>query len=250
MNDMLKSDDRVQSADMDYKEFFQRFMGACRIKHLRREPRLLDLVKDFLKPSRRSRPGNPFQAAHYRVPSSSELPAFFIRLDPWEIEYVFALASRARRGILEVGRAHGGSAFLMACANRRVPIWSIDIQPANDEVLKAQLGKSGIGSNIELIVGDSQNTKYPSIGEVDLLFIDGDHSYDGCSKDLENWFPQVVPGGHVVLHDCYFGCEVQPAVIDFIERHRDAVEVVQSPYIPVSHWRQPAGSLAHFIKRG
>ena len=247
---MLSTEDRTQMAGMDYREFFHRFMGSCRTKHLPPKSSFVDSVKDALKPSRRKRPGNPFQASQYRLPGSSELPAFFIRLDPWEIEYIFAVASRARRGILEVGRAHGGSAFLMACANREVPIRSIDIQPVDDALLQAQFGRLQVGTNVELIVGDSQNTKYPSIGEVDLLFIDGDHSYDGCSKDLENWFPQVVPGGHVILHDSYFGCEVQPAVIDFIERHRSAVEVVQSPYIPASHWRLPAGSLAHFIKRG
>jgi hypothetical protein len=56
-----------------------------------------------------------------------------------------------------------------------------------------------------------------------------------------------VPGGHVVLHDCYFGTQVQLAAIRFIEKHD--VEVVQSPFKSASHWRFPTGSLAHFRKR-
>lgn len=38
-------------------------------------------------------------------------------------------------------------------------------------------------------------------GEVDLVFIDGDHSEDGCERDWLDWSPFVAPGGHVVFHD-------------------------------------------------
>jgi hypothetical protein len=103
-----------------------------------------------------------------------------------------------------------------------------------------------VGTNVELLVGDSQTTKYSQIGGIDLLFVDGDHSYEGCLRDLENWWPHVVPNGHVVLHDCYFPNPPQKAVIDFIKSHD--VEVIRSPHIPPTHWHSPAGSLAHFVK--
>jgi predicted O-methyltransferase YrrM len=38
-------------------------------------------------------------------------------------------------------------------------------------------------------------------GEVDLVFIDGDHSEAGCERDWLCWSPFVRTGGHVVLHD-------------------------------------------------
>jgi predicted O-methyltransferase YrrM len=38
-------------------------------------------------------------------------------------------------------------------------------------------------------------------GEVDLVFIDGDHSHAGCERDWLDWQPFVAPGGHVVFHD-------------------------------------------------
>jgi predicted O-methyltransferase YrrM len=34
-----------------------------------------------------------------------------------------------------------------------------------------------------------------------LLFIDGDHSYEGAKQDFELWSPHVVPGGLIALHD-------------------------------------------------
>lgn len=36
---------------------------------------------------------------------------------------------------------------------------------------------------------------------VDVLHIDGDHSYDGVRADLETYVPLVRPGGLVLLHD-------------------------------------------------
>lgn len=36
---------------------------------------------------------------------------------------------------------------------------------------------------------------------LDLVFIDANHSYEGCKSDLEAWFPKVKPGGIVSGHD-------------------------------------------------
>lgn len=38
--------------------------------------------------------------------------------------------------------------------------------------------------------------------KIDVLFIDGDHSYKGCMDDWKNFSPFVKPGGWVVFHDC------------------------------------------------
>ena len=38
-------------------------------------------------------------------------------------------------------------------------------------------------------------------GPVDLVFIDGDHSPDGCREDWEVWHQHVAPGGAVAFHD-------------------------------------------------
>ncbi len=38
-------------------------------------------------------------------------------------------------------------------------------------------------------------------GEVDLLFIDGDHSEAGCQLDWSSWQRFIVPGGHAIFHD-------------------------------------------------
>ena len=61
----------------------------------------------------------------------------FIQLCPWEGEYLFAAARRAKLGIVEVGQFKGGSTFLLAnAAPKSVPIYSIDLAPQDDEKLK------------------------------------------------------------------------------------------------------------------
>jgi predicted O-methyltransferase YrrM len=37
--------------------------------------------------------------------------------------------------------------------------------------------------------------------QVDLVFIDGDHSEHGCQLDWDCWHPFVRPGGRVAIHD-------------------------------------------------
>jgi MMP 1-O-methyltransferase len=42
-------------------------------------------------------------------------------------------------------------------------------------------------------------------GEVDLVFIDGDHSEEGAQADWDGWQGYVAPGGAVVFHDARLG---------------------------------------------
>jgi hypothetical protein len=36
---------------------------------------------------------------------------------------------------------------------------------------------------------------------LDFVFIDGDHSYEGCSLDIRCWWPKLKPGGLLSGHD-------------------------------------------------
>ena len=38
-------------------------------------------------------------------------------------------------------------------------------------------------------------------GSLDFVFIDADHSYEGCSADIRLWAPKVRPGGLLCGHD-------------------------------------------------
>ena len=51
------------------------------------------------------------------------------------------------------------------------------------------------------VIGDSRRVPPPLDGEYDLLFIDGDHSYEACLSDAKRFSPQIRLGGKVVFHD-------------------------------------------------
>ena len=50
---------------------------------------------------------------------------------------------------------------------------------------------------------------------IDLAFIDGDHSYEGCLADLKAVWPKVKKGGVVLIHDCIPNSEPLQAVEEF-----------------------------------
>jgi predicted O-methyltransferase YrrM len=59
-------------------------------------------------------------------------------------------------------------------------------------------------------------------GEVDLVFIDGDHSEAGCELDWSCWHPFVPVGGRVVFHDARAerpGGRGLPGPTTVVERH-------------------------------
>ena len=61
---------------------------------------------------------------------------------------------------------------------------------------------SGVPSNVEIetLVGYS-NQFVNTLGAIDFLFIDGDHSIEGCKFDYENFEKDIKPGGYIAFHD-------------------------------------------------
>ena len=47
----------------------------------------------------------------------------------------------------------------------------------------------------------SEAAEYFEDGYFDFVFLDGDHSYDGVTRDLIAWFPKVKSGGYIGGHD-------------------------------------------------
>ena len=84
------------------------------------------------------------------------------------------------------------------------------------------------GYNIFFMLGSSHYKEDEHIvpwgmGEIDLLFIDGDHSYDAVMSDLIRWAPMVRPNGYMLLHDYIIGetDKVYGALRDYSEAHQE-----------------------------
>jgi predicted O-methyltransferase YrrM len=47
---------------------------------------------------------------------------------------------------------------------------------------------------------------------VDFVFIDGDHSYEGCLRDIQAWLPKMKPNSILAGHDYAWHAPIQEAV--------------------------------------
>jgi predicted O-methyltransferase YrrM len=93
---------------------------------------------------------------------------------------------------------------------------------------------------VHLQVADSR-TVDPPAEQLELLFIDGDHSYDGAKADFERWGALVRPGGHLLFHDAVDSSRYgnhYPGVA------RAVAEVDGAAW----ERRADAGSIAHFVR--
>jgi hypothetical protein len=60
-------------------------------------------------------------------------------------------------------------------------------------------------------------------GELDFVNVDANHSYEHVDEDIRLWWPKLIQGGVMGLHDCYtrddgqLRCGVFDAVMDFAE---------------------------------
>ena len=66
---------------------------------------------------------------------------------------------------------------------------------------------------------------------LDFVFIDADHSYEGCRDDIAAWLPKVKPGGLMSGHDYdnhnYPRFGVTRAVNEFVSEHRLSLDLGQ-----------------------
>ncbi|GAB4162355.1 MAG: hypothetical protein Tsb009_39360 [Planctomycetaceae bacterium] len=92
--------------------------------------------------------------------------------------------------ILEIGRYQAGSTALLCAASAGREVVSIDLDPCHDPAADEFLRRPEIREHVELLTGDS---RVPLVGrEFGMLFIDGDHSYEGVTADISAHWPAAV----------------------------------------------------------
>jgi len=114
-----------------------------------------------------------------------------IRLDFDEAALLYRMVKLTEGPILEIGRRFAGSTVLLAEASggttgtRRIV--SIDIEPAHHAHSEKYLSKDGVRERVDLRVADSR-VALPEQERFGLIFIDGDHSYEGVLADtVAHW---------------------------------------------------------------
>lgn len=128
--------------------------------------------------------------------------------------------------IVEIGGEFGMSASLFVKGARQgnVTVVTVDLFP--DAILaayRANLEEAKLDRTVQ-IVGDSKQVTLEDVlsaahlmrsKKIDLLFIDGDHTYEGVKADIESWIPHVKKDGVVVFHDCACATNTLPHYLHF-----------------------------------
>lgn len=132
------------------------------------------------------------------------------------LRYVASKLNKNSR-VLEIGSWKGKSTYCIAHGLVDSTIFCIDPFNADgelqskssyelergDEDLLTQFNKNVKGFNkiqINPYKGYSQDF-VGKVNDVDFLFIDGDHSQEGCKFDFDHFEDIVKPGGYIAFHD-------------------------------------------------
>jgi len=132
--------------------------------------------------------------------------------------------------IVEIGTYLGWSAVLLAMASPDTAhIWTIDneagrqiqhwLEPGQEygDLVESTFEEMGYDDKITFLCGDSIEVDWLPDCEIDLLFVDGDHSYEGALADLIRWAPKVKLGGYMLCHD-YNWESVKEAVAEYLRQ--------------------------------
>lgn len=179
--------------------------------------RIFGVASDYVR-LRRARPGLPAEELVSLVAGPRIRPgaAVFAMQRPTEVAaFLREVRALAPRSILEIGTASGGMLFLLAkCAAPDASIVSVDLprgrfgggyarwriplyssfatRPQRINLVRADSHKRETLERVERILDGRP---------LDLLFVDGDHTYEGVMSDLQMYGPLLREGGLLALHD-------------------------------------------------
>jgi len=131
------------------------------------------------------------------------------------VEYARIVAKLCPRTVLEIGTFRGGTLFIHCrLATPQATLISIDLPGSLFGKIWRWLHTpifnrfTQNGQTLHLLREDSHRketlamvSKFLNGRQLDLLFVDGDHSYAGIRADFEMYAPFVRPGGLVAFHD-------------------------------------------------
>jgi predicted O-methyltransferase YrrM len=123
-----------------------------------------------------------------------------------------AAASSTGAGVIvEIGSWKGRSTTWLAAGARLAGqrVYAVDPHRGSREDPGADtlneflgnLARNGLADVVEPLVMSSEEAAASMTRPIEVLFIDGDHSYQGVRRDAELWLPRLMDGGKVLFHD-------------------------------------------------
>ncbi len=148
---------------------------------------------------------------------ADHVAALVARVDGWLSEpqgralFEAAAGTTGRGAIVEIGSWKGRSTIWLAAgaklAGRRVVAIDPHVNSREDRDattvadFRKNIEQAGLSDIVEPLIMSSADAAALFEGPVELLFIDGDHSYDAVLRDAELWLPKLTEGATVMFHD-------------------------------------------------
>lgn len=153
---------------------------------------------------------------------------------PEELNKLLEFLPFGRGGtVLEIGHGEGGTCWFWHYAGyERIVTVDIRTEPSHN-----------LPPGVECVFAAnsrSDNTRariFSDVGPVNVLFIDGDHSYEGCWSDFVNYWDLVAPGGICAFHDIVYhpgvpDCQVNKVWAELEASNLKTWEIITPP----DHW--------------
>jgi len=96
--------------------------------------------------------------------------------------------------MVEIGTHKGVSAWALGSGNPDGKVFTVDINPTSGEY---------ISKNAECFIGDSVELSTQMPDKIELLFIDGGHTYEQVTADYETYQSKMRGGGLVLIDDIF-----------------------------------------------
>jgi predicted O-methyltransferase YrrM len=125
--------------------------------------------------------------------------------------------------VVEIGSAQGKSACYIGTAlreNGHGHLYAIDPHSPTEwndigaiesyPIIQRNIRKTHVAEHVTLVRKTSEEAAREWTRPIDLLFIDGDHSYEGVKRDWELFLPHMTSFGVIVFHDTLWDISPDP----------------------------------------
>jgi predicted O-methyltransferase YrrM len=176
--------------------------------------------------------------------SVPEVPIQPVQIRSELIDLLTLLRAERPRRVLEIGTGLGGTLYLLSwAAAGDARLLSLDLREQSRARRFLYRSFARGRQRLAAWIVDSHAAQTRAAAErffrhapVDVLFIDGDHSYDGVRRDYELYAPLVRPGGVIAFHDIVDGPET--AVGEVPRFWREVSATLSEPVELVESWSQ------------
>lgn len=129
--------------------------------------------------------------------------------------------------LVELGTYKGRSTLFFSLTNPKIQIITIDeVKKFWKQDLPAESIDPYVverGKNIQYIIDNTSNVAKNFNRPIDFLFIDTLHTFDGVTRDLDDWAHFISEGGYILFHD-------------YSDGHRGVIEGVEAWFKDKPEW--------------